>query len=46
MKTIEAKIIRAFAEVRKDFFEMQEEIKGLRTQVSTLTKSKKINKRK
>ena len=44
MKTIEAKIIRAFAEVRKDFFKMQEEMNSLKTQVSTLTKSKKTKK--
>jgi hypothetical protein len=44
MKTVEAKIIRAFAEVRKDLFEMQEEIKGLKTEISTLNKSKKSRK--
>jgi len=44
MKTIEAKIIRAFAEVRKDLFKMQEEINSLRTQFSTQTKSKKTRK--
>jgi hypothetical protein len=44
MKTIEAKIIRAFAEVRKDLFEMQEQINHLKTQFSTLTKSKKTKK--
>ena len=44
MKTIEAKIIRAFAEVRKDLFEMQEEISSLRSQISNLNKSKKTRK--
>lgn len=44
MKTIEAKIIRAFAEVRKDFFEMQEEINSLKSQVASLNKSKKTTK--
>ena len=44
MKIIEAKIILAFAEVRKDLFEMQEEIKGLRTQFSKINKYKKTKK--
>jgi len=44
MKTIEAKIIRAFAEVRKEFFTMQEEVNSLKTQISNLNKSKKTKK--
>ena len=38
MKPIEANIIRSFAEVRKDVFYLQEEIKELQTEISQLNK--------
>jgi len=40
---IEAKIVRSFAEVRKDIFELHEEIKNLKREFSKLNKSRRKN---
>lgn len=38
---IEARIIKAFAEVRKDIFELKEELNTVKESISKLNKSKR-----
>ena len=38
---IEARIIRSFAEVRKDIFELSEELKKVKSEFSKLNKSRR-----
>ncbi|MEK6871604.1 MAG: hypothetical protein AABX16_01740 [Nanoarchaeota archaeon] len=44
MKTIEANIVLSFAQVRKDIFNLEQELESLRATLSQLNKLKKTRK--